>query len=173
MSFLPHEAKGLLELFCLQTIICAWRQNSSNSAFASWGKIKTHGFTWADQDWIGFNLFGSGLDSDWKISQSAHLCCTTGRRAGKAALQDGPVVCTSRRAGGLHSKLGCEKGRPKDCPFLQPAQPLPQPAGPPFCAARRPALLCNPPKVHVFHLETRPSSPPGPPALQLVLSNHM
>jgi len=27
-----------------------------------------------DQDWIGFNFIGSGLDSDWKISQSAHLC---------------------------------------------------------------------------------------------------
>jgi len=28
----------------------------------------------ADQDWIGFNSCGSRLDSDWKISQSAHLC---------------------------------------------------------------------------------------------------
>jgi len=28
--------------------------------------------------WIGFNFYGSGLDSDWKISQSAHLWCTTG-----------------------------------------------------------------------------------------------
>ena len=28
----------------------------------------------ADQDWIGFNFIKSGLDSDWKISQSAHLC---------------------------------------------------------------------------------------------------
>jgi len=28
----------------------------------------------ADQDWIGFNFIGWGLDSDWKISQSAHLC---------------------------------------------------------------------------------------------------
>ena len=28
----------------------------------------------ADQDWIGFNFSGSGLDSDWEISQSAHLC---------------------------------------------------------------------------------------------------
>jgi len=27
-----------------------------------------------DQDWIGFNFIGSGLDSDRKISQSAHLC---------------------------------------------------------------------------------------------------
>jgi len=66
-----------------------WRQNSFSSGFASWGKIKTHGFTWADQDWsglmifknfadqhwIGFNFIGSGLDSNWKISQSAHLWC--------------------------------------------------------------------------------------------------
>jgi len=28
----------------------------------------------ADPDWIGFNFFGSGMDSDWKISQSTHLC---------------------------------------------------------------------------------------------------
>ena len=26
------------------------------------------------QDWVGFNFIGSGLDSDRKISQSAHLC---------------------------------------------------------------------------------------------------
>jgi len=31
----------------------------------------------ADQDWIRFNFWGSGLDSNWKISQSANLCCTT------------------------------------------------------------------------------------------------
>ena len=30
-----------------------WRQNSSSSSFASWGKIKIHVFTLADQDWIG------------------------------------------------------------------------------------------------------------------------
>jgi len=27
-----------------------------------------------DQHWIGFNFIGSGLDSDWKNSQSVHLC---------------------------------------------------------------------------------------------------
>jgi len=27
----------------------------------------------ADQDWIGLNFIGSGLDSDWKVSQSAHF----------------------------------------------------------------------------------------------------
>jgi len=87
MSILPHEPKALLQLFRLQPIIFGWRQNSFSGAFASWGKIKIHYFTWAvqdwiglmifknfvDQDWIGFSFFGSGLDSDWKISQSAHL----------------------------------------------------------------------------------------------------
>jgi len=29
-----------------------------------------------DQDWIWFNFIGSGLDLDWKFSQSAHLCYT-------------------------------------------------------------------------------------------------
>ena len=51
--------------------------------------IKIHGFAWADQDciglmifkncaaqdWIGFKYCESGLDSDWKISHSAHFCC--------------------------------------------------------------------------------------------------
>jgi len=32
--------------------------------------------TFADQDWIGFNFTRSGLDSDWKILQSAHLWCS-------------------------------------------------------------------------------------------------
>jgi len=31
----------------------------------------------ANQNWIGLNFIGSGLDSDWKISQSAHLCKAT------------------------------------------------------------------------------------------------
>jgi len=53
---------------------------------------KIHGLTWAGQDrigliifknfadqhWIRFNLCGSGLDSDWKISQAAHLCWKRG-----------------------------------------------------------------------------------------------
>jgi len=38
---LPHEAKELLELFCLSPIRIGWRQNTSSSAFASWGKIDT------------------------------------------------------------------------------------------------------------------------------------
>jgi len=88
VSIFPHhEAKALLELFCLQPIVFGWRQNSSSSSFASWDKIKIPDFTLADQagsdwwfskicgqDWIGFNFVRSGLDSDWKIAQSAHLC---------------------------------------------------------------------------------------------------
>ena len=90
MSILPHEAKALLQLFCLHPIIFGWREISFSGALASWGKIKNHYFTWADQDWIGlmifknfadqdwigFNFIRSGLDSDWKISQSAHLWFT-------------------------------------------------------------------------------------------------
>jgi len=59
-------------------LLCLMRQN------------KIYGFTLADQDWIGLMIFknsadqnligfkfcSSGLDSDWKISQSAHLCWT-------------------------------------------------------------------------------------------------
>jgi len=36
---LPHEAKKLLELFCLQPNTIGWMQNSYSSAFAPWGKI--------------------------------------------------------------------------------------------------------------------------------------
>jgi len=39
MSILSHEAKTLLELFCLQPIVFGQRQNSSSSSFVSWGKI--------------------------------------------------------------------------------------------------------------------------------------
>jgi len=38
---LPHQAKKLLELFCHQTNTTSWRQNSSSSAFFSWGKVDT------------------------------------------------------------------------------------------------------------------------------------
>jgi len=58
----------------------------------------------------------------------------------RAALQDGPVSCTLRRAGGLHIKLGCGKGRAGGMPFsaAHPA-PLCRSAGRPsvFCAARQ------------------------------------
>jgi len=43
----------------------------------------------ADQDWIGFNFCGSGLD--WKISHSAHLCCTT-VSVECTVYQDGSVI---------------------------------------------------------------------------------
>jgi len=76
---------------------------------------------------------------------------------------------TEGRAGGLHKNA------------VQRA--FPQPTGPPLCAANRPILLCSlpprpsvqfasPQKFHVIHLEKRPSSPPGPPAVRLVLSHN-
>jgi len=41
---LPHEARELLELFCLSPIMIGWRQNTSSSAFVSWGKIDSTAF---------------------------------------------------------------------------------------------------------------------------------
>jgi len=38
---LPHEAKELLEIFCLSPIKIGWRKNTSSSAFVSWGKTDT------------------------------------------------------------------------------------------------------------------------------------
>ena len=35
VSILPHEAKALLELFCLQPIVFDYRHNSSSSSLAS------------------------------------------------------------------------------------------------------------------------------------------
>jgi len=35
VSILPHEAKALLEVFCIQPIVIGERQNSSSSSFAS------------------------------------------------------------------------------------------------------------------------------------------
>jgi len=86
-------------LFCLMRQKHCWNYFAFNQSylvkgkiapvtFASRGKIKIHGFTLADQDWIGlvifknfadqdwirFNFIRSRLDSDWKISQSTHLC---------------------------------------------------------------------------------------------------
>jgi len=74
---------------------------------------------------------------------------------------------------GLHIKLGCGKGQARGLPFSTARpRPSPQPASPPLCAVRRPALLSSTSvqPAENFHLETRLSSPPGPPALQLVLS---
>ena len=86
-------------------------------------------------------------------------CCTAGRASGLHI----------RRAGGLHSKLVCGKGRAGGllfsavCPALFGSLPdrlLVQPAGPPFCLLWNPhfCLLCIPPKLHVFHVETGPSA---------------
>jgi len=57
VSILLHEAKALLEVFCLQPIVIGDRQSSTSCCFASWGKIKIHDFTLADQDWIGLMIF--------------------------------------------------------------------------------------------------------------------
>jgi len=79
------------------------------------------------------------------------------------------VDCTLRGASGLHIKLGCGKRAVRRAAlFCSSPRPFSQPAAPPFSAARRPSLLacllCSPPTVHVFHLETWPSSTPGPPS---------
>jgi len=86
------------------------------------------------------------------------------RRAGwQAAQQDRPVGCTLRQAGGLHITLAYGKGQAGGLPFsaARPAlfRNLPdrlfvQP-GPPFLSSVQPTI---PPKVHIFHLEARPSN---------------
>jgi len=61
LSILPHEAKALLELFCLQPIVFGWRQNSSSSSFEwfEWFYIGGSGLDLTDD----FQKFcGSGLD---------------------------------------------------------------------------------------------------------------
>ena len=93
----------------------------------------------------------------------------TKRRAGRAG---GPCFQLNNmnfpRAGGLHRKPG-----PDFCLLELHIKAgrwaAEKPAGPPFCAARRPGpLFCvQPSEIQVFHLETQPSSPP---TLQLVLS---
>ena len=72
MSILPHEAKALLQLFCLEPIIFGWRQNSLSGAFASWGKIKIHYFTWAARtgsDWWFSKILQSRTGSDSILSE--------------------------------------------------------------------------------------------------------
>jgi len=115
---------------------------------------------------------------DWiRIPKISNLCktiaqnggpagCTTGRASGLHKRRTGglhiKLCCRKRRTGGLHINLGCRKrragGQPNSAgwPVLfrsQQDRPFVQPAGQP--------------KIHVSHLETRPSSPPGPPALQV------
>jgi len=96
------------------------------------------------------------------------------RRAGRqAALQDGPVGCTLKRAGGLHIKLGCRKGLAGGLPLSAgrpvlfrspPDRPFVQPAGPPFC------LLCSPPARRKFSFFIWKHSPPAHPARRLQFS---
>jgi len=55
-----------------------WHATHNYSCFQSFGvSIMTQRSCFnqiiGEQVWIGFNFCGSGLDSDWKISQSAHL----------------------------------------------------------------------------------------------------
>ena len=88
MSIFPHEAKALLELFCLQPIVAdlakgkiapavllphdtrteqrLLRQNKDTRFYIGGsGLDRTDNFkNFADQDWIGFNFIRSGLDSD-------------------------------------------------------------------------------------------------------------
>ena len=62
-----------------------------------------------------------------------------------------------QKRAGQRIVLFCSPPFTAACPFVQYA-------GLPFC------LLRSPSKIHIFHLDTRPSKPPGPLALQLVLS---
>jgi len=62
-----------------------------------------------------------------------------------------------RWAGGLHKGPGWQaahQGGPAGCE---------KPAGPPFCADRwlGPLSYVQPSKIHIFHLETQPSSRPS------------
>ena len=80
-------------LFCLMRQQHYWNYFAFNQSYLAKGKtapvvllpciVRQNKNIWiglmifknfADQDWIGFNFIGSGPDSDWKISQSAHLC---------------------------------------------------------------------------------------------------
>jgi len=114
-------------------------------------------------------------NTKWRAGRAGGPCCQRKnvnfpradelhRRAGQqTALQNGPVGCTLRQAGGLHIKLGCGKGRVGGLPFSAARSALFR--SPPDRLFVQPALLSSVqydslPKVHVFHLETRPSSPP-------------
>ena len=72
----------------------------------------------------------------------------------------GPAYCTKGRASRL-KKL--EKGSPLAHPFPQPSlmcSPLARPVVQHRLPARPSIKLASPWKIHVFHLVTRPSSPP-------------
>ena len=86
---------------------------------------------------------------------------SAGSAGWRAAQKGRPAGCTTRQASGLRKRAGWSAAL-----FCSPPRLFPQPAGLPFCKARWPALLSSvqpaiPPTVHVFHLETRPSSLPS------------
>jgi len=78
VSILPHEAKALLELFWLQPILFGHKgkiapvvllphEAKYKYMILPWWVLDWIGLVifknFADQDWIGFNFIGSGLDS--------------------------------------------------------------------------------------------------------------
>ena len=87
------------------------------------------------------------------VQPSGPLCC-----AARPDVQPSGPPCAARRLVQPFGALCCA------------ARPLVQPFGSLCCAGRPLVQLAGPPKIHIFQLGTRPSSPPGPPALRLVSS---
>ena len=119
-------------------------------------------------------VFLCSLSARPVVQLSSPLCCAAPRPAlcsplFSAALRRA-LLCSLPFSAGLRRALSCSR----------PARPIVQPVGSLCCAGRPmcslqarlfwPALLCGPPKIYVFQLGTRPSSPLGPPALRLVSS---
>ena len=95
-----------------------------HSLFVSYLTSVAFGYGWisdikfhkfSDEDWMWIFKIFFGYGSRVKKSISAHFCRPVGCTLSWAAL------------------------------FCSPLRPFPQPAGPPFCAACRTALLCRPP----------------------------